>query len=306
MQNLQLRGRQGFPRREARFQKAGIIRRLQAHVVHQLLAPSGASAPIQPFQQGQHRRAVDADGSDEVVFRRGVQCANQALPPCFVPASVQGDGGEDVQMDAVDVPPAAADVIFQRGEGQHRRPRLPVRQLHHGLGEILVALHDVYPHGVSGRLFPVPGVRVIQVAGVKGDPDEHGVHIGQEPLLPLLGKFCPERFDRPISVLALPCRKKASGQQTVDGEFHVRRAALAYLADAGDDGQHPAGDVLALFKFAFGDGAVRKANAVPPQYGLHRAAEGLVEQIVPLAPGGKILAAVHDAGQCAGDGEGGE
>ena len=25
-------------------------------------------------------------------------------------------------------------------------------------------------------------------------------------------------------------------------------------------------DVLALFKFAFGDGAVRKANAVPPQY----------------------------------------
>ena len=141
---------------------------------------------------------------------------------------------------------------------------------------------------------------------MKGDPDEHGVHVGQEPLLPLLGKFCPEGFDGAISVPALPRCQQASRQQTVDGELHVRRAALVNFADAGEDGQHPAGDVLALFKFAFGNGAVRKTHAVPPQYGLHRDAERLVEQVVPLAPGGKILAAVHDAGKCAGDGEGGE
>ena len=98
-------------------------------------------------------------------------------------------------MDAVDVPPAAADVIFQRGEGQHRRPRLPVRQLHHGLREILVALHDVYPHGVSGRFFPIPCVGVVQIAGMEGNSDEHGVHIGQEPLTPFLGEFFPEGLD---------------------------------------------------------------------------------------------------------------
>ena len=40
------------------------------------------------------------------------------------------------------------------------------------------------------------------------------------------------------------------------------------------------------------------------QHRLHRDPEGLIEQVVFFAPGGEVLAAVHDAGQGAGDGEG--
>ena len=81
---------------------------------------------------------------------------------------------------------------------------------------------------------------------------------------------------------------------------------LTDVVHAGDQREHPPGDVFALFKLAFGDGAVCKAHAVLPQNGLHRDPQRLIEQIVLFAPEGEVLAAVHDAGQGAGDGKGGK
>ena len=64
------------------------------------------------------------------------------------------------------------------------------------------------------------------------------------------------------------------------------------VVELGHEGQHPGGDVLALFKLALGYGAVRQAHPVLAQDSLYGEANGLIEQIVFLAPGGKILAAI--------------
>ena len=65
------------------------------------------------------------------------------------------------------------------------------------------------------------------------------------------------------------CVRRPAGQQAVDGKLHVPGARLADLAHGGDQGQHTAGDVLALLKLALGDGAVPKAHAVLAQDGLY-------------------------------------
>ena len=113
VQDLQLRRRQRFVRRQPRLQKVGIKRRLRPHIRHQALVPLGIPIPCQLFQQGQDRRAVDTDSPDKPKLRRRLQRIAQMLPPPLVPAPVQGDGGEDLQVDAVDMSGAAADIRFQ-------------------------------------------------------------------------------------------------------------------------------------------------------------------------------------------------
>ena len=207
-------------------------------------------------------------------------------------------------MNAVDIPSAGLDIRPQRREGHQRRVRLAVRDLHHGLREILVAFHHVQVDGVSGGLGAVPLVRPVQLTGVQVDAAEHGVHVGEKPGQAPSLKLLPQGKHGAAGILPPASGKLAPGQQSADGELHIRCAVVPQIAHAGDDGEHPSGDILALFKFAFGDGAVRKSHAVPPQYRLHRETEGLVEQVVLFTPFGKVLAAVHDAGQRACDGEG--
>lgn len=84
---------------------------------------------IQLFQQRQDRRAVDADGADKTELRRCIQCLRQMRLPALRLASVQREGGQDMLVDAVDIPPAGLDVRPQRREGHQRRVRLAVRNL---------------------------------------------------------------------------------------------------------------------------------------------------------------------------------
>ena len=132
---------------------------------------------------------------------------------------------------------------------------------------------------------------------------EHGVHIGQKASQTALDKAFMEHLDGAPRVHRLSVCQLAAGQQSADGELHVRRALVADFVQLWEKGQHPPGDVRAFFKFALGNGAVGKTHAVPPQYRLHREAEGFVEQVVLFAPFGKVLAAVHDARQRARDGK---
>ena len=207
-------------------------------------------------------------------------------------------------MNAVDVAGAVLNVRFQRGESQLRRVRSAVLQLHHGLGEILIAPHDVQVRGFARGFFPIPCVRCVKVAGVHVNTAEHGVHIGQKACQTALGKAFTEHLDGAPRIHRLSVCQLAAGQKSADGELHVRRAPVADLVQLREKGQHPSGDVRALFKFALGNGAVGKTHTVPPQYCLHGETEGFVEQVVLFAPFGKVLAAVHDARQRARDGEG--
>lgn len=216
----------------------------------------------------------------------------------------QGDGSQDIQVNAVDVAGAVLNVRFQRGEGQLRRVRSAVLQLHHGLGEILIAPHDVQVRGFARGFFPIPCVRCVKVAGVHVNTAEHGVHIGQKACQTALGKAFTEHLYSAPRIHRLSVCQLAAGQKPADGELHVRRAPVADLVQLREKGQHPSGDVRALFKFALGNGAVGKTHTVPPQYCLHGETEGFVEQVVLFAPFGKVLAAVHDARQRARDGEG--
>ena len=209
-------------------------------------------------------------------------------------------------MDAVYVPAAAFAVGAQGGQGQQRRLRGPVGQLYLGLGQVLVALHHVQVHGVSGGLLPVPGVGAVQVPGVQGDAAQGRVYIGQEPAVALVQKPGPESLQGPAGIPRLAGGQIVPGQKPRGGKLDIRSAVLLDLAHAGHQGKHPAADVLALFKFALGNGAVPQADPVLPQDRFHGNADGLVEQVVPLAPGGEVLAAVHNAGQGAGNGEGGQ
>ncbi|EEC58506.1 hypothetical protein BACPEC_00638 [[Bacteroides] pectinophilus ATCC 43243] len=304
MENLQLRGRQLLTGGKAGFEEMRVERRLRPHRRHQPLAPCFVAVPVQRFQQRQHRRAVYADGADEAVLRRRVQRRRQSLAPPLILLAAQGDGSQDIQVDAVDDAGAVLNVRLQRGKRQLRRVRSTVLQLHHCLREILVAPHDVQVREFARGFFPIPRVCRIKVAGVHVNTAEHGVHIGQKACQTALGKAFTEYLDGAPRVGGLPVCKLAASQQSTDGELHVRRAVVAHLVHLREKGQHPPCDVLALFKLTFGNGAVRKAHAVPPQYSLHRETEGLVEQVVLFAPFGKVLAAIHDARQRARDGKG--
>ena len=79
-----------------------VERRLRPHRCHQPLAPCFVAVPVQCFQQRQYRRAVYADGADEAVLRRRIQRRRQSLAPPLVLLAVQGDGSQDIQVNAVD------------------------------------------------------------------------------------------------------------------------------------------------------------------------------------------------------------
>ena len=209
-------------------------------------------------------------------------------------------------MNAVDVPRAVLKVRLQRRESHQRRVRLSVCDLYHRLCEILVALHHVEMDGITGCFRAIPLIGTIQIAGVQVDPAEHSIDVWQETLEPTLGKLLPQGEKRAAGVLALSACHLAARQQTADGKLHVRRALLPDLAHAGDQRQHPAGDVFALFKLAFRHSAVRKSDAVLTKNRLHRNTDGVVEQIILFAPWREILATVHDAWQRTGDREGRE
>ena len=69
-------------------------------------------------------------------------------------------------MDAVDVPGAGLDIGPQWGQRHQGRVGPSVGQLHHGLGQILIAAHHVQMHRVTGGLVPIPAVRLVQAAQV--------------------------------------------------------------------------------------------------------------------------------------------
>ena len=165
-QHLQLRRRQRLVWGEPGLEEPGVAGRLGADLVHQTLVPPGAARPLQLLQQGQHRHAIDADGADELKLRRRVQGLRQLLPPALVPLSEEGDGAQDPQMDAVDVPGAGLDIGPQWGQRHQGRVGPSVGQLHHGLGQVLIAAHHVQMHRVPGGLVPIPAVGLVQAAQV--------------------------------------------------------------------------------------------------------------------------------------------
>ena len=207
-------------------------------------------------------------------------------------------------MDGVDVAHTGGAVWLHGRNRQQGAVRLAVGKLHHGLCEILIALENIDVHRLPRRLDAVPYVGLVQIAGVQRDTAEHGIHVGKKPRQFPFGKLTAQVGDGLSRALALPACQKISRQQPVGSELDVRCAAAADVVHALHKGEHPRRDVLALFKLALRDGAVRKTHAVPPENGLHRDTHGAVEQVVLFAPRGKVLAAVHDAGQRAGDGEG--
>ncbi len=73
--------------------------------------------------------------------------------------------------------------------------------------------------------------------------------------------------------------------------------------DAPHHREHPGRNVLALLKFAFRNRGVCQAKAVLSQDCLHREYAASDKADHPFAPCGKVLAAVHDAGQSTGDGK---
>ena len=102
MENLQFRGRQLLAGSKAGFEEMRVERRLRPHRCHQPLAPCFVAVPVQRFQQRQHRRAVYADGADESVLRRRIQRRRQSLAPPLILLAAQGDGSQDIQVNAVD------------------------------------------------------------------------------------------------------------------------------------------------------------------------------------------------------------
>ena len=141
---------------------------------------------------------------------------------------------------------------------------------------------------------------------MQGNAAQGRIHIGQKPGVALVCKSGPEGLQGPAGIPRLAGGQIVPGQKPRGGKLYVWGAVLLDLAHAGHQGKHPAADVLPFFKFALGNGAVPQADPVLPQNRLHRNADGLIEQVVSLAPGGEILAAVHNTGQGAGNGEGGQ
>ena len=290
--------------RKGRLQKLRVTRRLGAHIRQQPAPPVVVAAPIiQRFQQGQHRRAELADRPDKLVRRRCVQRGGQGRAPVVGFLAVTGQCLQNVQLQPVDVPLAGRAVGLQRGKRQQRGVGSARRQLGHGLRYILVALHDVEVQRVARGFGAVPGVGVVQRAHPQVDAAEQRVHVGQKPRLAVCRKPLPQGGDGAARVLRLAVGKLAARQQPRDRKFYVGRAPALDLAHGADQPQHPPGNILALFKLALGDGAVRQADAVFAQHGLDGNAQRRIQKVVLTAPIGEILAAVHDTGQRAGDGK---
>ena len=89
--------------------------------------------------------------------------------------------------------------------------------------------------------------------------------------------------------------------ETDDGERHIRRTVTLDLGQLGYKRHEPRKVILPFFKFAFTKGAIGKTDAVFAENGLHRLADGFVEQFIVLGPRAEIFAAVHKTWQHAGD-----
>ena len=199
----------------------------------------------------------------------------------------------------------AGDAVgLQRSQGKQGGLRPALSKLRHGLSKVLVALHDIDAEGVARGLFPVPAIYGIGIASPQVNAAQHGIDIGQKSALAAFREALPQAFQRPAGILGVAGRQLAAGQQAHRGEFNIRGAVPLDLPQSGHQGQHTGGDVLAFFKLAFGNGAIRQAHAIPAQNGLHRDTDGLIKQVIPAAPFAEVLAAVHNAGQGAGDRKG--
>ena len=227
-----------------------------------------------------------------MVLCRRVQGLTEGLGPGLVFQAVASDGRQEIQVDAVDVALAGGEVRLQRRQGQQGRPAVAQGDLRHGLGQILVALHGLQMDLVLGGLVPVPVPHRHQVPLPQVDAAEHGVEVGQEALLVHLDKTFAQRLQRSAGVQGAANAGLVAHQHPHHGKLDVRGDPAVDVVELGHEGQHPVGDVLALFKLALGYGAVRQAYPVLAQDSLYGEANGLVEQIVFLAPGGKILTAV--------------
>jgi len=182
------------------------------------------------------------------------------------------------------MPPAALYVAFQRRKRQQGGVRAVLRNFNHGLRQVLIPLHYVQVHGVAGRFCAVPLVGTVLVVTVQGHSAEHRVHIRQKAGQPLRFKPGTQRFDRAAGICRLPLGQLAARQQPVHGKLYIRRSLLLDLTHLRDKRKHTLGDVFALFKFAFGNGAVRQPHAVFFQHGLYRGAKRPIQKIVLFAP----------------------
>lgn len=142
-QHLQFRRSHGLTLRQRRLQKEGIMRRLKPGCCQYAPHPGRFPLPIHVFQQRQHRRPVDADRAGKAQFRRPLQGLGQAGTLFFVFLPVLGNRPYYSQMNTVQMPSAGHAVGFHRRQSKQCRLWTSLRQLHHSLGKVLVALHNI-------------------------------------------------------------------------------------------------------------------------------------------------------------------
>ena len=189
-------------------------------------------------------------------------------------------------------------------QGSHNQQRLlilAVDDLHHGAGQVLVAQHYPQLQQVSGGLFPIPCVNRLVVSLIHGDPAHQRVQVGQETLAVRPLKPLPQGLQMLYGPVRLPLVDPQPHQQADQGKFNVRGPFLLNFFQTAQQVQHPPGYFLALFKFTLRDGALRERHAVPFQQETHRDTVLAVEIVILSAPRTEVLAAVHNAGQTAGD-----
>ena len=232
-----------------------------------------------------------------------VQRAVEGRFPIPVPGPEAADGRQQVQADQVHYPAAGREVGPQGGQDQQGLLVISVGDFHHGPGQVLVAQHDPQLQKVPGGLLPVPAVHRLLVTLVHGHPAQQRVQVREEALALGPPEPLPQGLQVFPGVVRLALVDPQADQQADEGKLDIRRSLLLNVALAGHQVQHPPGDVLALFKLALRDGALRQGHAVPPQQEAHRDAVLAVNLVVPFAPRAEVLAPVHDAGQAAGDGK---
>ena len=261
---------------KARLQKPRVVRGLYAHVREQLFVPACAACFAERLEQREHRRAVHADRADEAErFRLGERRGKGVLPRAVL-FPVERDGAQHAEMDAVDIPCARLAVALERRKRQKRGIRLPGGKLRHGLREILVALHHIEMQCVARRLFPIPGVHIVKIAGTQRDTAQKRIDVRQEARFSLRDEPRADLFQGTARVLRLAGSHQAAAEKPRHGKFDIRRAVALDLAHALHEREHSRGNILALLKPALGNGGVGQPHTVTPEHGFHRKAQRAV------------------------------
>ena len=138
---------------------------------------------------------------------------------------------------------AAAEIVFQRRQGQQGIRRLPQIDLHHSLGQVLIALHDVKMHRVTRCTGAVPLGCRLHHAQIERDSAKHCIQIRQKARLSQLDKPEAEGFQRTLRIARLPGGHLAAGQQTEGSKFNIRRSRALDFIQPGHQGQHPGSDI---------------------------------------------------------------